>query len=946
MKPIVIVALGSSAGGLAPLKKFFSKVETDSQTAYVVITHLDPRHSSLMPELLSNITDLDVKQVENDMKIEPGTLFIIAPDTQLTVEDGSFKTQKRQSNKGAHTPINAFFKSLAGDFGKNAIGIILSGTGTDGSGGIIEIKQQFGLVLAQDPQTAEYSGMPDQAIKTGLVDKVLPPEDMPGFIREYIANRSKSDKDKTQDFTTEKIQRICELLRNATGHDFSGYKENTIKRRIVRRMDLHKLENIDQYIQHLEQNNQELDVLLNELLIGVTNFFRDPPAWDVIKMEVLPQLSQKKNDGDLLRVWVVGTATGQEAYSMALTISKFLEDNDLNLKTSIFATDIDKTAIENARKGEFPESIKEDVPKDLLDKYFTKTGSKYVIDRKIRDMLVFAEQNMLKDPPFSKMDLICCRNVLIYMKADLQKKLMPMFHYSLNEGGILFLGSSESVGEFDHLFKQINSKWKIFKRMEVDGAYNTFEFPLSHPTPAVKERPDKMPKIDIEHLAAQELMTTFVPPSVVIDQNHQVLYIHGRIGRFLEPAAGKVGWDVIRMAREGLTNALPAAIHQAVNQNKTITRNNIEIQTNGDSVTIDLTVRPLHKSQSGKKLLLISFHERPPETARQEADISAIHDKSYQMLEQELADARENLQSTVEELETSNEELRSMNEEYQSTNEELKSANEELETSREELQSLNEELTTVNYELQDKIESLNQSQKELQMFLDSLEIPTVFLDEDLNIVRFTAQAAQIFHIIESDIGRPIHHFSSNLKYDSFLFDVKEVTRNLQQKQKEVSTIDGHWYLLRILPYRTSDNRIRGAAVNLVDIDQLKLVMNQLERSNAAFETTARIIDEPIVVLDKQFEIILASDSFYREYAINRNSTGQNLFSVGDGTFNHDKFVQYLKQVSQGGKPYPLEIEKDQTKTGKKLVIKGEKIESEKFYSLVLRIEPEKKKEGS
>jgi two-component system CheB/CheR fusion protein len=878
-----IAAIGASAGGLNPLKAIFSSIKPDNGIAYVVISHLDPHHATMLPELLQKSTNLSVKEITDGMVIEPDCVYVIAPDNMLTIKDGRFQLEKRASDKIA-MPINIFLKSLAEQSKDRAIAVILSGTGTDGAAGLKAIKEHFGVVVVQNPDSAQYKGMPSAAIATGLADEVFEPEQIPEFLADYVIHRKKRLSKAEKVINPSKIDIVCKLLHRRTGHDFSGYKHNTIIRRIGRRLDLHRLENVDHYIRFLQENPQEVDALFGELLIGVTNFFRDAPAWEVIHDKVLPIICNNKPHESAIRIWIPGASTGEEAYSMAILLQEYMDEYNLILKPTIFATDIDETAVEKARKGVYPAGIETDLSKERLSRYFARQDNSYVISRNIRETVIFAPQNLLKDPPFSKLDLICCRNVLIYMDSTLQRKILPLFHYSLNPGGVLFLGSSESIGDFDDMFTMIDSKWKIYRRRVDDTAPSgVLDFPLAHALPEAVHK-HVVPTADINKWMGQKLLEEFVPASVIIDYEGNIQYFHGRTGRYFEPAPGQAKWDVYEMARSGLKTALRAAVHQAVSQNTNVSRDRVRIKTNGDYIQVRLEVRPFG---DGRKLLMVTFREiaEDVKSAAKEPE----HDKYYGDLEQELKDTRENLQSTVEELETSNEELRSMNEEYQSTNEELKSANEELETSREELQSLNEELTTVNNELQDKINGLSEAQKEMQMFLDSLDIPTLFLDDELRIVRFTVQAAKIFHIIESDIGRPIQHFASNFNDDSFIEEAKEVLKTLRQMEKEVCTTDDHWYLRRTLPYRTADSRIRGVAINFVDIHQIKSTVEELEKSRIAAQSLARVIDEPLVILNKDFCITMASDSFCRQFSFSREQIENKIFfEIGDGLMNKEE----------------------------------------------------------
>lgn len=898
---LYVVGIGASAGGLEAMKQLVGRIEPDSGLAYVMISHLDPRQPTMLPEILRKSTKVPIQEVTSRMKIEKDHIYIIPPDRQLTIQDGHFVLKPRPENE-PNLPINLFLMSLADACGEKAIGVILSGTGSDGVQGLRRIKEKLGIVIVQKPESAQYKGMPTAAISTGLVDQILDPEEIPSFAYRYSRQSLRRSRTEGADksVTKEKVREVCTILRKRTGHDFSNYKQNTVMRRIGKRMDLHQIDHVDQYLRFLEESEHEVNTLFKELLIGVTNFFRDPEAFEIIRQKILPAICDKP-EGASVRLWIPGVSTGEEAYSIAILLHEYLSRTDKLLKPSIFGTDIDELAIEKARAGIFGPGIANEIDKDRLARYFTKKDNGYVINRTIREMVIFAPQSLIKDPPFSRLDFISCRNVLIYMNSNLQKKLVPLFFYSLNPGGFLFLGSSEGVGESMHLFEAVDSKWKIYrKRLEAGGAYPALEFPLTE-RPENGVPPSAAPKRgDISGVAKAELLEQFVPPSVIINRGGEILYIHGRTGKFLEPAAGKARLDVQEMAREGLRMPLPALIRHAAVHNSPAVRL-LAVRTNGDLTKVKVTVRPCASSSAVADLLVITFEEVvPSEPGREEAARDDGH--SYEHLEQELKVAKESLQSTVEELETSNEELRSMNEEYQSTNEELKSANEELETGREELQSLNEELSTVNSELQEKIERLSESQREMQLFLNSLDIPTIFMDEQLQIVRFTEQAAQIFHIIESDYGRPIHHFASNLRDEHFMEDIKKVRSNLQYIEREVQTLDGRWLLRRTVPYRTVDNRLGGVVVNFVDIDETKRTRVELEKNRALTQSISKLVNEPLVILGLDDRVTLASDSFYRTFNLRTEEVERRrLVEIIGGMMDTAEVKNCLEAVKSGSK---------------------------------------------
>ena len=826
--PFHIVALGASAGGLDALERFFKNVSTEPGMAFIVVPHLDPDHASLMPELLQKTTDMPVRQIEDGMTVHPDHIYIVPPDRDLGILNRELQLMKRASGAGPRMPIDYFFRALASDAGEYAAGIVLSGMGMDGSLGLRAIKGELGLTMAKDPESAKYDAMPRNAIDTEQVDFVLAPAKMPGQLLDYIRHRERNGgkPESPVESRPDDIQKVFFLLRQQTGHDFSAYKKNTIHRRIERRMNVHQLEKLSDYVQFLQKNPHEINVLFRELLIGVTSFFRDAEAFDELKKHVAAMLKEKPR-GYTIRAWVPGCASGEEAYSIAMILYECIEELKKHAFIQMFATDIDEQAIEKAREGVYPASVADDVGPERLNKFFVKEESVFRIRPDIREMIVFAPQNIIKDPPFTKLDVVCCRNLLIYMESSLQKKLLPLFHYSLNPGGILFLGSSESVGEFTDLLEPHDKKWKIFKRKDTGPhTHPVVEFPLT--AKADKTKSGVNPTAEnagITKLAENELMSAWVPPSAVVSEKGEILYIHGRTGKYLEPSPGEASFNIYEMAREGLKIELPAAIRKAANIQQTVIYRGLTVRTNGESVRIVLTVKPLDSSKTAQKILMVSFEEMPPKLPEAADQANGKTEQSpgerVGELEEELQHTKESLQTTIEELETSNEELKSTNEELQSTNEELQSTNEELETSKEEQQSLNEELSTVNSELQEKISELTQTNNDMKNLLDSIDIPVIFLDNVLRIKRFTQQAGRVINLIEHDIGRPISDISTKIETVNLHQMASAVLKNLVFREKEIRATDGRWYAMRVAPYRTIENVIDGVVITFSEITRLK-----------------------------------------------------------------------------------------------------------------------------
>jgi two-component system CheB/CheR fusion protein len=700
------------------------------------------------------------------------------------------------------------------------------------------------MAMVQEPSSAKYAGMPASAQATGLADYVLIPPAMPKQLVAYAGGpyfAGRPFAGETLPVADEPMQKIFLLLRNRTGHDFSAYKANTIRRRIQRRMNVHQINQPNQYVSYLQENVSEIDILFKELLISVTSFFRDPPSWDALAKGPLPQLLQSRPENYTLRAWVPGCASGEEVYSLAIVFRECMDKIKRHFDMQIFGTDLDNEAVDSARAGQFPNGIRVDVSPKRLERYFTKEDSVYRIRKEIREMAIFAPQKVIKDPPFTKLDLISCRNVLIYLNADLQRRLLPIFHYALKPGGLLFLGPSETIGPFTDLFDTVDKKWKIFRCKESRASAgalpempasqlpaNTGEVGLPSVTAPMRES-------NVSMMLDRLALARFCPAFVVVNDRGDIIHVHGRTGEFLELAEGQARTNVLDMARDGLPHELAATLRQAATADGEVTRENVRVKTNGDYTYVNLSVIRIVEPEPIRGLLMILFRPVAPAAAPTAAPTAKMGPASkvsmdrVETLERELQYMKESHQTTLEELETSNEELKSTNEELQSTNEEMQSTNEELETSKEEMQSLNEELTTVNAELQSKVEDLSQANADMQNLLNSTDIATIFLDDDLNIKRFTEQARKIVAIRPADVGRPISELASRLKGEDLTRDCTEVLDTLAFKRREVETTDGGWYLMRIMPYRTTDNVIDGLVITFINIKEMKEAEKSGER---------------------------------------------------------------------------------------------------------------------
>jgi two-component system, chemotaxis family, CheB/CheR fusion protein len=867
-----IVGIGASAGGLAAFDAFFSGMPSGSNPgmALVLVQHLAPDHESHLVDLIRRQTDLEVFEVTDGMKVEQNCVYVIPPGKAMVLRDGRMRLLEPTEPRGHRLPVDFFFRSLAEEHGEKAICVVLSGTGSDGTLGVRAVKGRGGLVMAQDPDSTEYGGMPRSAIATRMVDQVLPANEMLARLIDYAGHASlapSSPPSRTTPGEEEALGEIFDHLLGRSGHDFTGYKRNSIRRRIDRRMAVQQVERLEEYARYLAQAPEEVDALFRDLLIGVTRFFRDPEAFLALEERGIPRLLDGRPPGSTIRVWVPGCATGEEAYSIAILFREQMNAAGLRSKLQVFATDIDAGAIEVARAGKYPASIAEDVSAERLERFFSleKDGSSYRIRKSIRDLLVFSEQDLITDPPFSRMDLVSCRNVLIYMGAGLQKKLIPLFHYALNPHGLLFLGSSESVGNFGGLFQTLDRKAKLYQRKEeLSGRTRRMPEPFTPGLPRGPRVSDREPspkgqpargKWSSAELMERELLKHHAPAAVLVDAEGEILYLHGRTGRFLEPTPGEGGMNILEMAREGLRRELAVSLHRAVKRKDPVHRDGLPVQTNGSPVTVDLTIRAVSTTPgdtSATNLFLVVLDDRgsradaergepsthaPKATGAEGAqgapESEAEADPRVLRLEDELRAKEEYLQTVHEEMQTSNEALRSSNEELQSTNEELQSTNEELETSKEELQSVNEELATINAELEAKVAALSRAEDDMKNLLAVTGIGTVFVDHALRIQRFTPSATEILNLIESDVGRPVGDLTSRLpKYDRLAEDIETVLETLVPSGVEVQTQAGAWYLLRIRPYRTLENVIEGAVITFTDITEVKEARATLREAEA------------------------------------------------------------------------------------------------------------------
>ena len=854
-----IVGIGASAGGLKAFEEFFKgiSVKTDINIAFVLVQHLAPDHKSILAELIRRYTPMPVFEVKDGMKVQANCIYIIPPKFDMAFCNGTLELLEPISPHGQRLPIDFFFRSLAHDQQERSIGLVFSGTGSDGTLGIRSIKGEGGMVMVQTPESAEFDGMPQSAIATGMVDYQLSPDEMGAHLIAYVEhfyNKTPHSPVLNKSQNDSALKKIFILLRNHTSHDFSQYKPSTINRRIERRLAVHQIQNIDNYVRFLQRTPAEIDALFYDLLIGVTHFFRDAQAFMDLEKHVIPQLFADASADNLIRVWSVGCSTGEEAYSVAILLREHMERIKKEYKVQLFATDIDSRAIATARAGRYPASAVKDISPERLQRFFLaeNDGSVYRIHKVIRDMLIFSEQNVIKDPPFSRLDLLCCRNLLIYLNPELQKKLITLFHFALRPSGVLMLGTSEGVGKSHEMFEVMNLKQKIFKRKDdyfgmAHSASHNFGRVLHNKKNNIDKQPILSSHASLRELTERTLINKLAPASVLFQANGDILYLHGQSGAFLELLPGEVVINnVLKMAREGLRHQLKQALHRAVNTKDIVRCSDLKVKSNDHFQHFNMTLCPVMVDASLSLDLYLYLMLMEDQPSGQEAigptkltphEPKAVYNNDSELelriteLQSELSSVNEYLQVTEEELETANEELKSSNEEMQSINEELQSTNEELETSKEELQSINEELGTVNSELQTKVLDLSIANNDMNNLLAGTRIATIFVDQRLRVLRFTPTAHIIINLLASDVGRPVGHIASNLiGYKSLVSDIQNVLDTLNSKNLEVQTINNKWFAMNMQPYRTLDNVIEGAVISFVDITEVKKIQLELQDS--------------------------------------------------------------------------------------------------------------------
>ncbi|MEQ9547183.1 MAG: chemotaxis protein CheB [Marinobacter sp.] len=836
-----IVGIGASAGGLASLEDFFRNTPCDTGMAFLVVQHLDPTQKAMLPELLQRYTEMPVYEAEQNMPVRADSVYVIPPNRELRVVDDTLKLEQPAQPRGLRLPINVLFSSLASAQNERAIAVVLSGMGSDGTLGLQAIKATGGLSVVQAPGSAQFDPMPRSAIAAGCADIVAPADELPDRILAYVRRVPEPGQSPEQNqhahTSLTRLGPILRLLRQRSRHDFSLYKPTTLNRRIERRMAIHGISDLAEYTRFLTENNQEIELLFRELLIGVTQFFRDPDTWEYLINTGLPELLSPLPPEHTLRVWVVGCSTGEEAYSLAIAFTEVLEhiEPDRKLDLQIFASDISPEAIDVARRGQYPLNIEDTVSEARLARFFIKHDTYYQIRPSIRAKVLFARHDVILDPPFTKLDLITCRNLLIYFDLTLQRRILPLFHYSLRPNGLLMLGSSETVGRLNHLFAPLKPKMRLYRSKPFQSNRHTDFLLKSFPPFATlpKEQtvqsnqiPPQQALSNLQSAADHVLLQVYSPAAVLLNADADIVYISGRTGKYLEPAAGKANWNIHAMAREGLREPLYTALQQASAQTEPVELTGVLVQTGSGTQAVDLSIQAFSKPDALKGMIMVVFRDAPAQVAprryKQASSANPDHAAQIQRYLQEIESLREQARVSREKLQASNEEL-------QSTNEELQSTNEELTTSKEEMQSMNEELQTINTELQTKLDDLALAQSDMQNVLNSIEIAVLFLDQDLNVRRYTERASTIISLRECDIGRPFSDLTTSLRYPELQEDARQTLSTLMVSEKQITTTDDRWFSVRIIPYRRLDNVIDGVVITLVDITETKKLESSLRK---------------------------------------------------------------------------------------------------------------------
>jgi two-component system CheB/CheR fusion protein len=913
-----LVGVGTSAGGLRALLQLFESMSAVTGMAFVVIQHLDANHDSALVDILSKVTNMPVSEAKDNTVVQPNHVYVIAPGTEVTVARGVLTVVPRQSGMKRHSPIDSFLESLAHDKASKASGVILSGTGADGSQGLKEIKAAGGITFAQEPHSAAYDEMPLSAIATGMVDYVLPPQEIAGELarisQSRIFIRPITENGELFPDGADALSSILSLLRKVSDINFAEYKKLTIKRRILRRMVLHKIDKLDDYVNFLRQNSAELTILQQDILIHVTNFFRDPQAFDTLQKVVFPLIVSRTDPGVPIRLWVPGCSTGEEAYSLAIALVEFLENNGINKPIQIFATDINETVIDKARAGIYPKSIITDVSPARLSRFFVEVAQGYQISKTIRDICIFARQDMGMDPPISRLDLISCRNVMIYFGPVLQKRMFPIFHYALNSGGFLILGASESVGLFADLFSLVDRKHRIYAKKTLASPL-MFEFSYIEHAESIlnriktedSDRVSGSSWLAVQKEADRIVLSKYAPAGVIINNKLDIIQFRGRTGVYLEPASGMPSVNLLKMARDGLFLGLRAAVNQARKENGFVRKEGLYVIQNGYSLPVNIDVIPINGPAGKGEYFLVLFREadlQPMTDSKSDScfavqkDFRQAEDSDEVLrLKQEITATQEYLQSIIGQHEAASEDIRYANEEIQSSNEELQSMNEELETAREELQSTNEELMTLNEELRTRNVELSHVNNDMHNLLRSINIPVLILSSDLRIRRFNSVAEKVLNLISADVGRPINNIKPNIDIPDLEQVSLEVIDTLNSQEQEVQDRWGHWYSMQIRPYKTIDHKIDGVMITFADIHAIKQSLEIAREACEYAEAIVETVRHPLLVLDDDLRLRTANKTFYQMFrGAPEEMTGQSIFQMKVCQWDNAKLRDLLNDI--------------------------------------------------
>lgn len=949
----LVVGVGASAGGLEAFTDLLRHLPKDTGMAFVLLQHLPPKQHSMLAQILSKATVLPVAEAQEGETPVANHVYILPPGKVMEIRDGALRLASREISEGRYLPVDTFLTSLAAERGGQAIGVILSGTASDGVQGMKAIKEAGGLTFAQDEHTAKYPGMPQSSIAAGCVDFVLTPEgiarELARIARHPFVGPCAEEVLKPEEQNV--FSQILALLKRATGVDFAFYKHSTIRRRTLRRMALRRVEALGDYLAYLKEHPDEVSALYADILINVTSFFRDPEVFDELQHSVFPALLQDRPPEAPIRIWVPGCSTGEEVYSLAIAFLEFINESNKEAQFQIFGTDIDNAAIEVARSGSYGEPVLDKVSPQRLGRYFVRADSGYQIQKSIRDRCTFARQNLIKDPPFSHLDLISCRNVLIYLGPVLQKRIIPIFHFALKPGGFLVLGKSEAISAFQEMFTLVDKKLKFYIKKDLPGRlplkFAMDAYAAREDLPVQTIAPEEIPSgLDLMKEADRIVLARFAPAGAVVDENLKILQFRGHTGPFLEPMPGEASLNLLRMVREGLRAEVGAALHQAIKRGTPVRKERLKVKYSGRELEVNVEVFPVSPSTFRERFYLVVFEDVTP-PARPEAEPAAAKPRAHKAtskderlsdLEHELAATKEYLQATIEEQEATLEELKSTNEEIMSSNEELQSLNEELEASREELQSANEELATVNEELENRNTELTQVNDDLVNLLGTINLPILFLDQDLRIRRFNPVAKDVLHLIPSDVGRPIGDIKTGLDIEDLETLLRQTVDNLQLEIREVQDGRGRWYQLQIRPYKTAANKIEGLVLSLADISDLKASLKQVEAARNYAQAIVETLREPLLVLGGDLKVVSANQSFYDFFHILPQETENHLvYELGNRQFDIPELKRLLEEILPRNTVFQdFEVDRDLPGLGHRvLILNGRRLRQDPGPDLIL-----------